>query len=102
MKRATFTVKVKNKGGAGGSCAYDAHVLIANFDETVSFVSSGTTHTVHADDVESIEYGRAGWCGQCDQSIEQYSRIPNTNIALSVEDQVARAGLESLLGVKDK
>ena len=101
MKRATFTVKVKNKGGAGGSCAYDAHVLIANFDETVSFVSSGTTHTVHADDVESIEYGRAGWCGQCDQNIQQFTRMPEPK-KLSVEDQVARAGLESLLGVKDK
>lgn len=70
MKRATLTVILKGKD----CCGFDASMLMCNFDETVTFVSSGVVHTISADSIEKITYGRATWCGQCDQPIEQFSR----------------------------
>lgn len=74
MNRPTFVVRIQ--AADDSETDYDAHALIANFNGTVVVISSGAPMVVDQHRILKVEYrvDGASWCGQCDQSIEQFSR----------------------------
>ena len=72
MKRANLLVTVSN---ASGEVTYTCESFHINFDDTVTFFSSGRANTVPAKTVSKVELSQHGatWCPFCDQSIEGFS-----------------------------
>lgn len=71
MKRASFTIETTNGTNYDAICINPTLSDDGDSHPMVSFICSGRQLTLRAEEIKSINFGFATWCGMCDEKLNR-------------------------------